>query len=359
MSAVTPSASAPWSVERARSWAEGLPTLAGCNYVPASALNPVEMWSAGTWDPERIDRELAAAAELGFNAMRVYLHDAVWRAEGEDFLDRIDAFLSIADRHGMVTLLVFFDDCWHEPDPLPERVPGIHNSGWTRSPGRARLLDRSGWGELETYVRAVVRRFREDARVLGWDLYNEIGNIAMPLGLSNANREAILVHMEKELPQRHAALDLARLCAEWVRGEAPSQPLTIGVYQESDKMGIDDQVLPLCDVVSFHHYGDTDDLRRTIARLSATGRPLMCTEYLNRLEGCTFETHLARFVELGIPAFNWGLVDGRTQTKFSWTDRPAADGTVGEPDPWFHDILRADLSPYDPDEAKHLREMLT
>lgn len=349
----------PWSVARARAWADGLPVLAGCNYVPASALNPIEMWSAATWDPERIDREFAAAADLGFNAMRVYLHDAVWRADGEGFLHRMDDYLAIAARHGIVTLFVFFDDCWHEPEPRPVQRRGVHNSGWTRSPGRARLLDREGWGELERYVRAVVRRFGRDERVLGWDLYNEIGNIAMPLGLSNANRETILVHLEAELPQRRAALDLARLCADWVRGEAPEQPITIGVYQESDKMGIDAQVLPLCDVVSFHHYGDTQDLERTIHRLSATGRPLLCTEYLNRPAGCTFDTHLAEFVRRRIPAFNWGLVDGKTQTKFSWTDRPAADGSVAEPDPWFHDIFRADLSPYDPDETARIRELLS
>ena len=76
------------------------------------------------------------------------------------------------------------------------------------------------------------------------------------------------------------------------------------------------------------------------------------------MEGCTFATHLTEFAARRIPAFNWGLVDGKTQTKFSWTDRPQKLGVVLEPDPWFHEILRSDLSPYDPAETDLIRELL-
>ena len=358
-------AAGQWSAARAREWAKSLPVLAGCNYVPASAVNQIEMWSEATWDPERIGRELGAARDvLGYNALRVYLHDAVWEAEGEAFLDRIDSFLAIADARGFSTLLVFFDDCWHEPRPNPQGppVPGVHNSGWARSPGKAKLLDRDTWPALELYVRAVVRRFAGDPRVLGWDIYNEIGNTVMPQGLSNANRDAALTTLRSNQDQLAAALDLAEAACAWVRDEAashlPSQPLTIGVYQESDKMGVDSRVLPLCDVVSFHHYEPRADLQRQVERLSALGRPLMCTEYLNRVSGATVESHLSLLTERRIPAFAWGLVDGKTQTKFSWTDRPGAGGEITEPDPWFHDTLRADLSAYDPAEARLAKSLI-
>ena len=344
---------ARWTAGRALNWAQGLPRLSGCNYVPASAINQIEMWSAATWDPERIRRELRAAREhLGYNALRVYLHDLVWEAEGEAFLDRMDAFLGIADSESFTTLFVFFDDCWHEPKPGPQPAPrpGLHNSGWVRSPGREAVMDRMAWPGLEAYVRAVVRRFGRDPRILGWDIYNEVGNPAMSADQPALPDYENLLKDTVGDAQLDAALSLAEAAFGWARAEQPEQPLTAGVYEKSHRLGVDARIIPLCDVMSFHHYEDAAGLDARIAELRAHGRPLMCTEYLNRVTGATYRTHLTTFVREGIPAFAWGLVDGKTQTKFSWADRPEG-GVVVEPDPWFHDTLRADLSPYDPAEA--------
>ena len=350
-----------WTPEQALDWAQGLPRLSGCNYVPASAINQIEMWSEATWDPERIRAELRAARKhLGYNALRVYLHDLVWEAEGAAFLDRIDAFLGIADNEGFTTLFVIFDDCWHEPrsNPQPAPRPGIHNSGWARSPGRDKVMDRSAWPALERYVRAVVRRFGRDRRVLGWDIYNEVGNVAMSADREEApDYETILTETVGDA-QLEAALTLCEAAFGWVRAEGPEQPLTAAVYEESHRLGVDSRIIPLSDVVSFHHYESEASLHARIHALRAHGRPLMCTEYLNRKTGATFATHLTTFAAQGIPAFAWGLVDGKTQTKFSWTDRPK-DGAIAEPDPWFHDTLRADLTPYDVREAAVAKELMS
>ena len=344
------------SPERARAWADALPPLVGCNYTPAYAQNQIAFWAAETWDPDAIDAELSAAADIGMNALRVYLHDEAWRADPDGFLARVDAFLGIAAKHGHAVLLVLFDDCWHEPVPGPQAppLPGAHNSRWARSPGRARLLDRASWDELAAYVRALADRFGDDARVLAWDVYNEPCNVVMPLQLTDDARGEVLNADHPERAQMDAALDLMEAAFGWLRAADVTQPLTAAIYRESASLGVDARLIPLCDVIGFHHYGDASELRTLIARLATHERPLMCTEFLARPLGNTFETQLPVLTAHHIPAFCWGLVDGAIQTKFAWTDAPS--DPPREPDPWFHDVLRADLTPYRAEEAASIRE---
>src|SRR3954451_2267862 len=76
-------ADGPWPVEKARAWGEAHPWLVGCNYCPSTAINQLEMWQADTFDPATIDRELGWAQELGFNSMRVFLHDLAYMQDPE------------------------------------------------------------------------------------------------------------------------------------------------------------------------------------------------------------------------------------------------------------------------------------
>lgn len=73
------------------------------------------------------------------------------------------------------------DSCWDpRPRPGPQHapVPGVHNSGWVQSPGAERLGDPGYVGVLSDYVTGVSSQFRNDDRVLGWDLWNEPDNPA-------------------------------------------------------------------------------------------------------------------------------------------------------------------------------------
>ncbi|HKN59319.1 MAG TPA: hypothetical protein VJV97_10730, partial [Gemmatimonadaceae bacterium] len=76
----------------------------------------MEMWQAATFDPQTIDRELGWAESLGFNTMRVFLHNLLWQQDSAGFLNRIDQFLTIAQRHHIRPMFVLFDAVW---DPLP------------------------------------------------------------------------------------------------------------------------------------------------------------------------------------------------------------------------------------------------
>src|SRR2546421_10323056 len=88
-----------WPQRRAVQWYANQPWLVGSNYIPASAINELEMWQADPFDPKRIDLELGGAEGLGMNTMRVFLHDLLWKQDKEGFKRRIDTFLGLCDKH--------------------------------------------------------------------------------------------------------------------------------------------------------------------------------------------------------------------------------------------------------------------
>ena len=146
---------ARWSEQKAQAWYAQQPWLIGSNYVPASAINQLEMWQEASFDPGEIDRELGWAEAIGMNTMRVFLHDLLWQQDAAGFRKRIDQFLAIASRHRIRPMLVLFDSCW---DPFPRLgpqhppTPGVHNSGWVQGPGAVALTDSSQYPRLKAYV---------------------------------------------------------------------------------------------------------------------------------------------------------------------------------------------------------------
>src|SRR4051812_36065765 len=56
-----------WTIAQANEWSKKQPWLVGCNFIPSTAVNELEMWQEDTWDPKTIDRELGWAQSLGFN----------------------------------------------------------------------------------------------------------------------------------------------------------------------------------------------------------------------------------------------------------------------------------------------------
>jgi hypothetical protein len=349
-----PTPRARWTDVEAEAWYASQPWRVGANFVPSTAVNQLEMWQADTYDEATIDRELGWAAHLGFNTMRVFLHDLLWKEDADAFLGRIDAFLAVADRHGIAVMLVFFDGVWN-PDPVagpqPDPIPHVHNSQWVQSPGAEILGDFQRHDELEPYVKGVVGRFRSDPRVLAWDLFNEPDN------------PNILSYLDVELPaatKDPAAEELLRKAFGWARSVDPMQPITAGVWQgqwaDPEMLSpINEMMLNESDVVSFHSYEPAGSVRTLVADLQQYGRPVLCTEYMARSVGSTFQTILPIFDEENIGAYNWGLVTGRTQTIYTWLSWLTMD--PADADPWFHDIFHSDGAPYDAEETALIREL--
>jgi len=244
---------------------------------------------------------------------------------------------------------VLFDGVWDpypRPGPQPEPRPGVHNSRWVQSPGAAILGDPARHDELRPYLQDLLERFRDDARIDGWDLFNEP---------DNPNP----AYAAQEIPDKDKrAVELLRKAFAWAREVAPSQPLTAGVWRGSwsDPAAlseIDQLSLDSSDVISFHHYGELGSLERRVAALRRYGRPLLCTEFLARGIGSGFDPHLGFMRDERVGAYCWGLVAGRTQTLYPWDSW--AQPYTAEPDPWHHEILRPDGTPYDEAEVAFIR----
>jgi Cellulase (glycosyl hydrolase family 5) len=329
-----------WTPETATRWWDEQPWLVGCNFVPSTAINQLEMWQEETYDPETIDRELGWAAELGFNMVRVFLHDLLWTDDPQGFTERIDDFLAIADSHGIGVMLVLFDNVWGPAPQLglqPEPVTGVHNSGWVQSPAMSETFafeeDEQIRTRLEDYVKGVIERFADDERVIVWDLINEPGN------------SGIL----------DATMPLLEATFEWAREIRPPQPLTAGVWLMHTTWEVSLYQIEQSDIVSFHGYLDRAGTKALIDEIrTLTERPLICTEYMARTQNSTFIDHLPLFVNEDIGAVNWGLVSGKSQTIYPWI--PSGSGE--EPEIWFHDIFRPDGSPFDEAEVEFIKQTI-
>ena len=342
-----------WTIEAANAWYDRQPWLVGCNYVPRTAINQLEMWQAETFDPDTIDQELSWAAAAGLNAVRVFGHDLCWQTDQAGYLDRIDRFLSIADRHGIRTMFVLFDSCWH-PFPhtgrQPDPEPGVHNSGWVQSPGVAALKDVRLFDRLEGYVTGLVSRFAGDSRLHIWDVWNEPDN-------SNTMSRG-----SRDLGDRKASVvaELLPKVFEWVRRGRPTQRVTSGIWLgdwscESSLKPHEKIQIESSDVISFHCYGPEDQMEAKVRQLQRYGRPLLCTEYMARGVGSTFATMLPILKRHRVAAYQWGLVAGRSQTQFPWDSWQSP--YPPEPPIWFHDLFRPDGVPYRDEEVALLRQM--
>jgi hypothetical protein len=331
---------ARWTAVQANNWYDQQPWLVGANYIPANAINQLEMWQRETFDPSRIDRELAWAAGIGMNTVRVFLHNLLWEQDSAGFVGRIDRFLQIASSHHIRVILVLFDSCW-DPDPHPgpqhPPVPGVHNSGWVQSPGYARLGDAARYPSLAAYVEGVVGTFGHDPRVIAWDVWTE-----PDAGMGEAREPHKVEWVARLLPSAFT----------WARDRHPSQPLTSGLsHGEHDWSNpheldrIEKIQLADSDVLSFHNYDWPETFAAKIGQLSAYGRPILCTEYMARGNGSTFDGSLPIGKRHNVAMINWGLVTGKTQTRFPW-DSWQRPYTSSEPAIWFHDVLRADGTPY-------------
>jgi hypothetical protein len=278
-----------WTEERANAWYAQQPWPVGADFLPSTAINELEMWQADTYDPKTIDRELGWAEGIGMNTMRVFLHNLLWEQDAPGFQHRMDDFLTIAARHHIRPVFVLFDSCW-EPFPKlgPQHppIPGVHNSGWVQAPGALVLADSTQYPKLEQYVKGVVGAFANDRRILAWDLWNEPdnGNDSSYAKGEPRNKNEIIAQL---LPQVFV----------WARSARPSQPLTSGVWHgDWSSLAVMTPVAQIqiqqSDVISFHDYGWPETFEAHVKMLEQFHRPLICTEYMARNIGSTFDTVL-------------------------------------------------------------------
>ena len=328
----------PWSVERAWAWYKTRPWIVGINYHPSNVVNTTELWSPDTFNENTIDRELTLAAKTGFNACRTNLQYLVWKHDPRGMKQRMERFLTIAQKRGIGVIFVLFDDCAFGAPPVTEPylgkqkepTPGMIMPCWTPSPGLKAVTDRTAWPDLERFVKDILGTFAHDNRVLLWDLYNEPGNSGM------GNR----------------SLPLVEATFGWARQADPSQPVSIGIWNDGLR-DLNRVMVERSDILTYHAYTNYQGMRAAIVRHKAHGRPVICTEWMTRHSGARWETDLPLFRREAVGCFSWGLVNGRMQCQFTWWNKPATP----EPKLWFCDLYHKDHTPYDRREIELIRQI--
>src|SRR5579884_3586780 len=342
-----------WPEEKANDWYARQPWLVGSNYIPAYAVNQLEMWQADTFDLDRINLEFIWAENLGMNTMRVFLHDLLWKQDPSGFRSRINKFLGVAKKHHIRPIFVLLDSCW---DPFPEMFhqrppqPGIHNSRWVQSPGANALADPKQELRILEYVQNVILAFADDDRILAWDVWNEPDNLNQS-SYGKVEDPNKLQHVTALLPK----------VFQYARSGRPTQPLTSGLWHgdwsSPEKLSAIEKIqVEQSDFISFHNYGKPEEFTKRVEELQQFKRPIFCTEYMARTNGSTFQGILPIAKKYRVAAYNWGLVAGKTQTWLPW-DSWQHPYIHHEPSVWFHDIFYPDGKPYRPAEVAFIRKM--
>ena len=339
-----------WPEEKINAWYERHPWPIGCNYIPQYAINQLEMWQEETFNAAVIDQELSWAANLGFNTVRVFLHHLLWEQDQTGFINRINVFLSIAMKYNIRAMFVLFDAVW-DPFPKTGKQPDpkhyVHNSGWVQCPGYDVLNDVSKYDCLHDYVCGIVSHFKNDDRVLIWDLFNEPDN----MNLASYKDDNYAFH------KAELSMQLLKKSIEWVRKTDPIQPITMAPWQfdwsDPGKLtALDNYMFTHSDIISFHCYEDATGMEKRIKDLKRYNRPMLCTEYMARPFNSTFQKILPVLKKHRVGAYNWGFVAGKSQTNCPW-DSWQQDYT-SEPPVWFHDVFRPNGEPYDKKEVEYL-----
>lgn len=351
-----------WTSEQAWEWHDQQGWLCGFNYIPRTAVNWTEMWQAETFDPSVIDQELGWAKGLGYNTLRTNLPFIVWQNDKQGLHQRLQEFLNICEKNKIKVMLTPMDDCGFSGDhpylgPQKPPKPGVHNSQAAASPGRNVVVDKTQWPQIEEYIRDIVGTYGNDSRIIIWDLYNEPTNA----GIFSDDGE-------KEFGQELGEFshELMVNAFVWAREESPKQPLTVAAWHVSSieenpveifQHPTDQKALELSDIISFHAYLPLKGFEKAIGIVEKYDRPMLCTEWLARHAGSLMTEQLPILKERGIGCYQWGLVEGKTQTHLPWPNIKKSDKNYASR--WFHDVLKPDGSPYDEDEAKLLKKLTT
>ena len=288
----------------------------GAVFVPTKYVNEAQQWDE--YDPAINDRELHYASIYGINCVRVYLHFDIYLKKRAALLGEIEDFLTRADKYGIKTEFVFFDDCWNQPDPgillpdyrYPAPIPGVHNSRWLVSPGENVRQHYADYQDrLQAYVQDIVNAHKDDRRICFWETYNE------------PNKSAETRRLMQDAYQ-------------WIHATGTTIPCTATGWQHAGE--------PYSDFKSWHEY----------VNYNYTGRPEeLNTECMDRktqsipgiVEHFTGKTGFI-FWEFGI---------GRDNCRFAWSENRATPRPTEAVTP-FHGMVYPDGHPWSVDDAKAL-----
>ncbi len=348
-----------WSKERAWEWYNSRPWIRGCNFMGSDCANRIDQWQELGFEErfETAETELKLAAETGFNSIRIIPEFIVWYKEHDGFMERFERYIALADKYGISCMVVFGNDCmppkgegWRLPDVGPQHYDWGYHGGrknsqhGTFSTVGYHLLDDPEMAKAHyEWVREIVTVYKDDPRVIMWDVFNEPGN---------SNRKNLsLPHLKKFV--------------EIIREIDPIQPITVALWhglnsnKEIQITEIEQFGLENSDIISYHNYSSYETNIFYINKLKKFGRPIINSEWLARCLDNNVQEMFPLFFLEKIGCYNWGFVAGKYQTYEPWN--AVWDQYEKNPDlkwdftKWFYDLYRPSLRPYDPKEIEIIK----
>ena len=347
-----------WSKERVWEWYNARPWIRGCNYMSADCANRIDQWQELGFEEklETTEKEFQLMKETGFNTIRIIPEFLVWDEQHDGFMERFERYISLAAKYGISCMVVLCNDCMRPKSIENSKIgPQTVDIGYH---GGRKLSQHGNLGEMgfhvldepetrERYlqmVREIVETYKNDERIIIWDVYNEPGN---------SKREEVTIPNLK-------------LLFEIIREIDPIQPLTCSIWRMGGKP-LEDQpetgkiALENSDIISYHNYNGYMENIKIIKQLKRLGRPIMNTEWLARCTHNTVWEMFPLFYLEKIGCYNWGFVVGKYQTNEPWNstwERYAKNPNLDyDFTKWFHDLYRANHRPYDPREIALIKEI--
>ena len=349
-----------WSKEKAWEWYNSRPWIRGFNGYPSNCVNRIAMWQKLHHEEvfEQIEKEFALARETKLNAVRAIIQFEVWYYEHDSFMAHLEEYLTLADKYGIGVMLVLGNDCCPPKEDYAIKLgeqkvdwgwhsgvcKGPHARGYTE-PGYMLADEPEYLPYYYQMVDEIAGKYAKDPRVLIWDVWNEI---------SHSRRGVMSVpYMEKFF--------------EILRSHDPIQPLTAECHVFDDENCMpyrpaSFRALELSDIVSFHCYRDYPFMVKVIENLKEMyGRPMINSEWLNRIDNNRVEDCIPLFYLEGVGSFHWGLIQGYSQTYEPWGQYFA---DIENPDYhgdrqltlMMHDLYRFNGLPYIAKEVQLIKE---
>lgn len=348
-----------WDKQKAKEWYARYPWIRGFNYVPSSANHRIEFYQEYGWETQKetIERELSLAHKWGFNAIRILMQLELYIDQHDTYLSHIEQILEIAHKNSIYVMICFGNDCvvqkqnYSWPVYGPQTFDFGYHGGRKKSPHV--VMNEPGYNIIDEkkyeicfydMIREIMTKYKNDTRVLLWDMYNEPGN----------SRRGMMSY-----PYLENAFALGREIN-------PIQPLTACCWNYDENLKpyreIEVKALEMSDVISYHCYLKSPDCMKVTENLEEMyDRPLFNTEWLHRIFHNDVLDLFPYFEKNHIGCFNWGFVTGKAQTRepweWLWDAYDKGKGRDWDFTKWQHDLVRPNLRPYDPKEYECIRDV--
>ncbi len=295
-----------WSAEQCAAWQAEYGPIRGinCPLPPCAAVTQEEAF--------------AICARMGYNSIRWWPNSSSVDA----YIQSVEEWATWADKYGMTVSPVF------------GFVYGFYGKDGSESSLKT----------METWVRKITRHFRNDKRIILWDIWNE-------------------PNMDDDLTE--GMMSWISQMVKWMQQEGCTQPISSSIVWDTG-VGCNtatatgrrltrENTEKLMDVHNYHDYSCQDGFNQETAsmytRLKKLGdRPLVCTECMTRVNGSTYARTLVDFAKYNINFYAWGLSACDPNWEVKWSR-----STFYNWDPMFHNALYADFEPYNESEPQWVK----